>query len=455
MSIKGKQVTVMGLGLHGGGAAVVKWLAKHGAKITVTDLKTKTELKNSILQLEKYKINWVLGKHLAKDFNHADFIVKNPGVPNNSKYLKIARKNNILIENDASLFFKHCAGKIIGVTGTRGKSTTATLIHRLLPNSYLGGLSQMPMMDMLEKVKKNNYAILELSSWQLEILGEQDKSPDIAVITNIFPDHLNRYNSMGGYIKAKKNIYLYQNRDDIVILNKDNSETRKMGKEVKSKRYWASKEYFAEQNGCYVNNSSIYFREHGKETKLASVKDIKIFGDGNLENVLAALAAVSSIKINSIKSRAILRLFKGLPGRMEIMGKFSGVTYINDTTSTIPDATINALKQFKGKNIILITGGDFKNIPDARYKELAKYIKQKCKAVILFSGKGSLQITKQLNSANIVTEIKNMAEALSIAKSFAKAGDIILLSPACASFNLFINEYDRGDQFVRAVLSIK
>ena len=160
MNIKGKQVTVMGLGLHGGGAAIVKWLAKHGAKITVTDLKTKAELKNSLSQLKKYKINWVLGRHLEKDFNHVDFIVKNPGVPNNSKYLKIARKNKILIENDASLFFKHCAGKIIGVTGTRGKSTTATLIHRLLPNSYLGGLSQMPMMDMLEKVKKSNYQFI-------------------------------------------------------------------------------------------------------------------------------------------------------------------------------------------------------------------------------------------------------------------------------------------------------
>lgn len=455
MNIKGKQVTVMGLGLHGGGAAIVKWLAKHGAKITVTDLKTKAELKNSFSQLKKYKINWVLGRHLEKDFNHVDFIVKNPGVPNNSKYLKIARKNKILIENDASLFFKYCAGKIIGVTGTRGKSTTAALIHRLLPNSYLGGLSQMPMMDMLEKVKKNHYAILELSSWQLEILGEQNKSPDIAVITNIFSDHLNRYNSMQEYVKAKKNIYLYQNRDDTVILNKDNSETRKMGKEVTSKIYWTSKEYFPGQSGCYVKNSSIYFRKHGKEAKLVSLKDIKIFGDGNLENVLAALAAVSSIEINSIKSRAVLRLFKGLPGRMEIIGKFDGIIYINDTTSTIPDATINALRQFMGKKIILIAGGDFKNIPDARYKELVKHIKQKCKAMVLFSGKGSQQIIKQLNSDNIVTEVKNMAEALSIAKSFAQTGDTILLSPACASFNLFINEYDRGDQFVDSVLSIK
>jgi len=455
MNIKGKQVTVMGLGLHGGGAAVVKWLAKHGAKITVTDLKTKAELKNSLSQLKKYKINWVLGKHLEKDFNHADFIVKNPGVPSDSKYLKIARKNKILIENDASLFFKHCAGKIIGVTGTRGKSTTAILIHRLLPNSYLGGLPQMSMMDILEKVKKNNYAVLELSSWQLEILGEQDKSPDIAIVTNIFPDHLNRYNSMREYVKAKKNIYLHQNRDDTVVLNKDNSETRKIGRQVKSKRYWASKNYFAEENGCYIKDSSIYFRKQGQETKLANVKDIKISGEGNLENVLIALATASSIKINSLKFRAILRLFKGLPGRMETIGNFKGITYINDTTSTIPDATIIALKQISGKRTVLIAGGDFKNIPDSRYKELAKYIKQKCKVVVLFSGKGSQQIIKQLKPTNIVTEVKNMAEALSIAKSFAQPGDTILLSPACVSFNLFVNEFDRGDQFSNYVKQIK
>ncbi|MFA6215891.1 MAG: UDP-N-acetylmuramoyl-L-alanine--D-glutamate ligase [Patescibacteria group bacterium] len=495
---QGKKVTVMGLGLHGGGVAVVLWLVKHGAKVTVTDLKTKKELEPSLRKLTNLPTcKLILGRHREIDFKNADLIIQNPGVPRQSKYLKIAEKAGILTENDASLFFKNCppcrllrnrigeAGpaKIIGVTGTRGKSTTASLIYELLQKTenrnqksenrnqrtgrkvWLAGLPQKPMLEILDQIKTDDLAVLELSSWQLEILGQQKLSPNIALVTNIYPDHLNRYLGMADYIAAKKNIISWQKESDFAILNLDNSDTRKMGQSVAARRFWFSKKEFKEQNGSFVKNGKIYFRFNGRISQLASLSACKLKGEHNLENILAALtvAGIFGVKPKEIKSA--LANFNGLPGRIEFIRQVDGVDYVNDTTATTPDGTIAALNtlqatsyKLKAKNIILIAGGATKNIPEAKYRELAGIIKQTCKAVVLFSGEGSEQIAKQLkkvNYRNFVFGVNEMLPAVSLAKSFAKSGSTILLSPACASFNLFIHEYDRGDQFNQIVLGLK
>ncbi|MFA6254725.1 MAG: UDP-N-acetylmuramoyl-L-alanine--D-glutamate ligase [Patescibacteria group bacterium] len=465
----GKKVTVMGLGLHGGGVACVKWLTKHGASVTVTDLKTAKELSVSLKRIKKtknQKIKLILGQHRAGDFKNADLIIQNPGVRRESKYLKLARKAGIPIENEASLFFKNCPAQIIGVTGTRGKSTTASLVYEILRHGtrnmkhgtvWLAGLPQQPMLEILDQVKPNDLVVLELSSWQLEILGEQNLSPHIAVFTNIYPDHLNRYFGMASYISAKKNIFTWQNQNDFVILNLDNPQTKKLGQVVVSQRFWFSKKYFTEENGCFVRSGQIFLRRNGGEKRLAKVSDIKLFGWHNLENVLAALAATASFNISPLAIKSALKQFKGLPGRLELIKEKKGIKYINDTTATTPDATIAALRLAKKRNVILLAGGDTKNIPDAKYQELAKIIKQKCKAVILFSGPGSEQLKKQFKSLKFrpfIAELNKMTEAVSLAQSFGKSGDTILLSPASASFNLFINEFDRGDQFKTIVFQL-
>ncbi len=476
---KNKKVTVMGLGLHGGGVASVNWLVKHGAKVTVTDLKTRKELQPSIKAIKRYSdkaIKLILGKHREIDFNQADLVVQNPGVPRESKYLKIARKTGILIENDASIFFKYCPGQIIGVTGTRGKSTTATLVYELLRRrdvdvaptgkAWLAGLPQKPMLEILDRVKPNDIVILELSSWQLEILGQQKLSPRIAVITNIYPDHLNRYSGMKEYIAAKKNIFRWQNKNDLVVLNLDNPETKKIGKKVALRRFWFSKKYFAQKNGCFARNGRIFLREEGRENKVANIKDIKLAGEHNLENVLAALAATGFYKVSSQNIKSVLNNFSGLPGRLELVEEKAGIKYINDTTATTPDGTMAALKSLKHKstkaqkhkNIILIAGGETKNIPAVKYRQLAELIKKSCKAVILFSGKGSDQLIKELKAVNfrpVVFGINKMTAAVMLVRSFAKTHDIVLLSPACASFNLFTNEFDRGDQFEMMIKGLK
>ncbi len=452
----------MGLGLHGGGVASVKWLIKHGAQVTVTDLKSKTELKSSLDQLRGLKIKYILGKHLASDFQSTDIVIQNPGVPKESKYLKIAKKSGSLIENDASLFLKLCPGKVIGVTGTRGKSTTATLIYEILNSKFLiqnskvwlAGLPQQPMLAILDRIKRNDTVVLELSSWQLEILGEQKINPQISMVTNIFPDHLNRYPAMQDYIEAKKKIYQFQNKDDFSIFNLDNQATKKMGSQALSKTFWFSRKFFSKHNGSFIKSKSIWFRLEGKIVKQLNLKDIKLLGQHNLENILAALAIAGLYNLPANIIKKVIANFSGLPGRMELVNKANGVEYINDTSSTIPDATIAALSQLKGKTTILLAGGSDKNIPAKKYNELSKLIKRKCKVVILFSGEGSDKLEKELKSLkfkHLVTKVPKMTEATILARTYSQTGDTVLLSPACASFSTFDNEFDRGDQFNKAV----
>ncbi|MDX9893300.1 MAG: UDP-N-acetylmuramoyl-L-alanine--D-glutamate ligase [Patescibacteria group bacterium] len=449
-----QKVTVMGLGLHGGGAATVAWLCRHGAKVTVTDLKTAKQLDASLAKLKGLKVKYVLGRHRESDFKQADFIVQNPGVPRESKYLVLAQRSGIPIYNDVTLFFKFCPASIIGVTGTRGKSTTSALIYKFLETTkcraWLAGLPQKPMLEILDKIKKDDLVVLEISSWQLEILGNYQLSPKMAVITNIYPDHLNRYSGMAEYIKAKTNLVLWQTEADYSVLNRENEDAKKIGSKVTSQRFWFSKKYFKEENGIFVKNQMICQRLAGQERQLAKVSDIKLFGWHNLENVLAALGAVSGYGVGLKGIKSVLKNFSGLSGRLELVKIEKGIKYINDTTATTPDATMAALRLSKKKNVVLIAGGDTKNIPDYKYRDLAKIIRNNCKAVVLFPGAGSQQIIKQLKKIKfkpLVFDVGTMMDAVSLAQGFAKAGDTILLSPASASFNMFINEFDRGGQF--------
>lgn len=430
---KNKRVIVMGLGLHGGGKGVVKFLAEQGAKILVTDLKTKKELKESIKELKDYKINYVLGKHRVGDFKNADLIIKNPGVPKNSKYLKIARKNKIPIETDVGLFFELCPSKkIIGITGTKGKSTVATLIAKLLATKYhavLAGNIRTSVLEELPKVKKNTIVVLELSSWQLEDLKPYKKSPYIAVITNIMQDHLNRYRGMGDYIKAKELIFKFQKPDDVLILNYDDKIVREFARKSRSKTIF----YLKSQTRNYL-------------------KYIHLLGEHNLYNISAAITVAKIFKIPNSLIKKALENFKGIEGRLEFVKKNKGVEYFNDTTATTPEATIAALRTLPlSKDIILIAGGTDKNL---KFKELIKEINKRVKLLILLPGTATKKLKKELEIRNTRYEIrdtKTMKQAVSMASKNAEQDDIILLSPGCASFGLFQHEFDRGEQFKRCV----
>ena len=405
---KNKRVTVMGLGLLGGGIGVAKFFAKQEAKVLVTDLRTKKELKSSLDKLKDLDIEFVLGKHRQRDFINADLVIRNPGVPRESKYLKIAKDNNIPVKTDIDIFFDLCPGAIIGITGTKGKSTVATLVYLFLkkkyPKTFLAGNIGVSPLKLLNKIDKKSKVVLELSSFELEGLK---KSPHVAVITNLFPDHLNRYKNFKDYVNAKKSIFKYQNKNDILVLNSD-SETKKLCSEAKSKVYL-----------------------------------FKAF------NASAAVLVAELFKVSKNDIKKVLSNFKGVAHRQEFVAEKKGVKYINDTTATNPNAVIFAIetfrKRFPKSKIVLIAGGEDKKLS---YKGLAKSIKHNVDYVVLLPGTGSNKLKKNLNK---FYPVKSMKQAVKKASYLAQKGDIVLLSPGAASFNLFENEFDRGNQFVKAV----
>lgn len=456
-NFKNKRVTVMGLGLLGGGIGVARFLCENGARVTVTDLKNKKELLGSIRKLNKFDINYILGGHREKDFINADLVVYGPGVRANSLYLKIARKNKVKLDTDIGIFFNNCPCPIIGVTGTKGKSTTATLIFKLLKSKYrktfLGGNIQKSVLEILPKLDEKSLVVLELSSWQLEGLADSKKSPDTALITNILPDHLNTYGSFEKYFAAKKNIYKYQWPENFLILNYDDKKLRRIGKKsAKGKIIYYSLNKNLFDAAVSIKNSNIFY----KNNFVCHANDLKIKGEHNLRNILGALTAISLYEVPLSKIRRTILNFGGIPGRLEKIAEKNGIKYINDTTATNPDAVIEALRTVGGENsqkkIILIFGGVDKNL--SGYNRLAKYIEKFVKNIVLLPGTATEKMKKEIVSLKInlsVIEAGNMKTAVEKAVLNAVVGDTIMLSPGAASFNLFKNEFDRGDQFVKSV----
>lgn len=439
----------MGLGILGGGLSVAKWLYHQGADLTITDLKTSSQLKSSLKLLKNKKIKYTLGRHLKSDFKDQDLIVQNPGVPRDSVYLDIARRHKIPIVNEAVLFFQNYKYPKVGVTGTRGKSTTATLIHHILKtkiknHQLAGNIATNPMLLAISKLKPNSWPVLELSSWHLELLADFKMSPTISVVTSIYPDHLNRYKNIKEYIRAKQIIARYQKKSDKLILNYDDKIVRQFAKLTQAQVYYFSLKQ--KVNGAYLKNNFIYF----KNQRVMSLDKIKLLGQHNLANILASIAVAKILKINNKNIKKAVNNFKGLNYRLQYLGKVGKTKIYNDAASTSPDACRAALESLSGR-VVLIAGGVDKGLP---YQGLARVIKNKADFVILLSGTASQKISQELTklnfpSDNIVKNIDNLKQAWALA--VAQKADIILFSPAAASFNMFQNEFDRANQFAQLV----
>ncbi|MDD2731775.1 MAG: UDP-N-acetylmuramoyl-L-alanine--D-glutamate ligase [Candidatus Pacebacteria bacterium] len=450
---KDKKVLIMGLGLHGGGAGAARFFYNQGAEVLVTDLKTKKKLKDSLLKLKGLKIEYVLGRHRVDDFKNADLIIKNPDVSNNSPYLKIAKDYNIPIKTDIGVFFDLAKADIIGVTGSKGKSTAATLIYKLVkkkyPNTYLGGNIGVSVLELLSKIDRRSRVVLELSSFELEDLKQ---SPYIAVITNVFREHLNRYKSFKDYISAKKNIFNNQKRNDILVLNYDNKITKGFFDSTSSKSYFYS--LYPPKNlnkfACYLKDEKIFFSI--KKQPVLSLRDIKVYGEHNLSNILASVSVAKIMGVSCKDIRSVIRSFKGIKSRQEFIIQIKGVRYFNDTTATMPQAAVEAIKttadRFPDSKIILIAGGQDKNL---RYNDLAKEIIKRVDFLIMLPGTASDKLKKELKNRIRIFKADSMEKAVNKASKTAEKGDIVLLSPAAASFNLFNNEFDRGEQFNKFV----
>jgi len=449
---KDKKITVMGLGLNGGGVGIARFLSLAGAHIIMTDMKSAEELQTSVAELKDVpNIEFVLGEHRRQDFTEVDMVVKNPGVKWMNEYIVAALEKNIPVEIDSSLFFKLCQNPVIGVTGTRGKTTTASLIYEILKTAgkkpVKVGIGQVSVLDKLNELESDSIVIFELSSWRLSALGRHKLSPQIAVITNMYPDHLNYYSSMEEYVADKKNIFRSQSADDICVINADNEITKNFVGEIKSQVLnFSSKEKVA---GAYVADGKIYFK--GEE--ILAIADIKMRGEHNVSNILAAICVAKSLEIKNAEIKKAIIDFKGVEHRMEFVREISGVKYFNDTTATSPEGAIAGINSFSEK-IVLIAGGADKNLD---MTELAGEILKKTKAVVFLKGAATDKIIfamKELGNEKEFVIANSMAEAIDEARKLASAGEVILLSPGSASFGLFKNEFDRGDKFKEVVNSL-
>lgn len=446
----------MGLGLNNGGLSVAEWLCSHGAQVTVTDLKPARALKSSLDKLKQVlgaqNIKYTLGRHDFKDFTNQDVVIKNPGVANDSPYLALAKKYGAQIINEARLFFSIFPGPIVGVTGTRGKSTTSTLLHQILKTKFrknvlAGNIATQGMMAVVDKLAKNSYPILELSSWQLESLAEYKISPHIAVVTNVLVDHLNRHRSFNEYKTAKLAIVKNQKSRDIAVLNFDNKPARNFAKDISSRVYFFS--LTKKVKGSFIKNNAVYFN-NGKKTELVmTLEKIKIPGEHNRANILAAITVAKVLGLNSKHISQVVNKFKGLKYRLQYLGQRGGVKVYNDATSTTPDATLAALRTLVTHSLVLIAGGMDKKLD---YRALARQIKKQVDFLVLLDGTGSKNLLRQLRRLSFPSDqmkmnIKNLKSAWQIAWSRAeKQGGTILFSPAATSFNMFINEFDRARQ---------
>lgn len=435
---KGKKVTVLGLGLLGKGLGDAIFLAQCGAIVTVTDLKTAAELAPSVAALKKYKnVRFVLGKHEFSDFENVDFIVKAQGVPLNSPYVAHARKQGVPVRMDDELFLEYAPKDItiIGITGTRGKTTTATLIHQILQKQFgkkvhlAGNIRGVATLALLSKIKAGDIIVLELSSWQLQGFHEMKISPHIGVFTNFMDDHMNYYPSRKEYFYDKAAIFAYQKKNDICIIG-DSLSTKI--KKCTAKRIVT------------------------KGSDVPKNWNVTIPGSHNLENIASAIAVAKALKVPVSKIKAGVESFHAVHGRLELLRTYRGVQIYNDNSSATPESTITALQALgtKGKkNIVIVIGGADKGL-DA--KPLVKEINTFAKAVVILPGTGTEKNRKlfgQIKSEKV--EVKSLKDAVHTALSYTSKDDTFLFSPAFASFGMFTNVYDRNDQFVKIIKGLK
>lgn len=461
--LRGKNVLVMGLGLHGGGIATVRWLVRAGGKVTVTDMRDRATLAPSLRALKGLPVLYVLGGHREKDFLVHDLVVVSPGVPRESPYLLLAKKAGVPIENVASLFFRHAKNPVIAVTGTRGKTTTTLWVAELLRQRYSSvrqsGTPEHALLDELVRVEGKKVPIIaELSSWQLEYLPIVRRAPSIAAITNIYPEHLNRYRSMKQYVDAKANIFRHQSPADTLVLNYDDPWHRYyVKKNPKGALYYISMKTLPRKlNGAYIRGEKLVLRRDGKDTELFSVKRFRRErGEHNLENLLRAvlLAMLFDPKLRVHERQALTLPLPAM--REEVVYKQGRLTVVNDSAATSPEGTIAALRRFtKEGEVVLIAGGTDKKLA---FDGLASVIKEHVpkKQLILLEGSATTKLIGALRTQRYFDQYEPLeyldlascvAEALRVAHGM-KGKTVVLFSPAAASFEKFLHEFDRGKRF--------
>lgn len=437
--IYGKKVAVVGIGVSN--TPLIKMLVNLGAKVTACD--KKNDIGELGEEFSNIGVNLKLGEDYLEGVLYSEVVFRTPSLLPTNEYLIKAREKGIVVTSEMEEFIKYCPCKIFGVTGSDGKTTTTTLIGEMLKKQgyrvFVGGNIGTPLFTEIENINKDDFVVIELSSFQLMDI---DISPEVSVITNLSPNHLDYHRNMEEYVDAKKNIYKYQNENGIVILNRDNDITNSMTNEIKGKTRLFSlkdKEVFSHLEGEALICE-------GKS--VCSLEDIVLPGMHNVENLLAAFSAVSDL-VTIDTMREIATSFKGVEHRIEFVREINKVKFYNDSIASSPARTIAGLKSFKQK-VILIAGGYYKNIP---FEELAAEGLERIKILILMGNTKKMikeafeKEAKRRNKEINIIEAESLEDAVSKAYQTSEPNDIVTMSPACASFDMFKNFEVRGNAF--------
>lgn len=485
LKFKDKRIGILGLGEEN--LALVKFLLANGCQnITICDQKTKGELSKGYEEIKNLPaIKFCLGRNYLNDLEDFDILFRTPGLPYLHQKIQAAKKAGVEVSSQIKLFFQLCPCSIIGVTGTKGKGTTATLIYEILraasgrpslsathsspvsispsvnrdagislgasprplkSNIYLGGNIGTPPISFLSKLSADDLVVLELSSFQLQ---DMTKSPHIAVVLDIKVDHLDYHQNRKEYVEAKMNIVKFQNKNDFAVINADYLTSFEFAAQTRARVFWFSRRKSIDE-GCWIRGKEIVLRMDDQDFTITKTDNLLLKGQHNLENIAAAACAARLAGANLEFIKKTLETFKGLEHRLEFLRTINGVSFYNDSFSTTPDTTIAAIRSFDAP-IILLLGGSEKN---ADYAELGRVIqKDSVKAVISIglTAKKIIEAIGPNSKIKIIHQIQPMNQAVKLALSKATADDVVLLSPASASFDHFKNYKERGEIFKRIV----
>jgi UDP-N-acetylmuramoylalanine--D-glutamate ligase len=451
LNLKNKKVTVVGIGRSG--IAAGRLLIREGAQVTLTDIKAKFELGPYLDQLENAGVRLSLGGHALKDFLQADLVVLSPGVQTHLEPIRAARDKGVPVIGELELAFSCFNAPVLAITGTNGKSTTTTLLGEMYKNQgrrvFVGGNLGMPLCEAVLSPLAWEAAVVEVSSFQLETVS--DFRPRVAALLNVTPDHLDRYHNIQEYREAKLRIFQNQKQGDHAVLNWDDPITEKL---ISSGQLAAQVHCFGRmrppQEGMVVSGEHMVYRSGQTERPLCKVGEIKIKGAHNLENAMAAslMALISGCEPHVIVET--LRSFAGLEHRLEFVREVRGIRYFNDSKGTNVGAVLMSLESFR-EPIILIAGGQDKG---SDFSPLRDPVRRKVRQVILI-GKAKTEIRKALDGCAPLEECSTLDEAVKLADRLGRPGDVVLLSPACASFDMFKNFEERGKAFKEAVACLR
>lgn len=444
IELRNKRVLVVGLARTG--VATALFCAARGARVTATDARSENDLGDSLAPLRAAGVSLELGGHREETILDADLIIPSPGVPADAPLLQSARAKRVTIWSEVELAGRFLKGRLIGITGSNGKTTTTALIEHILRSAgfptILAGNIGTPLISRVEQSSDTSVAVVELSSYQLELI--ETFRPNISVFLNLTPDHLDRHHTLEGYGAAKARIFENQTEADSAILNADDPGTTPYAP-AKPQVYWFSRKQRVAQ-GAFVKESEILFRRAGAEETVLKVTDIPLAGAHNVENVLAAVAAARLVGAEPAAIAKGVRSFAGVEHRLEFVAEICGVRYYNDSKATNVDAALKALDSFPGRILIILGGKD----KGSDYTLLQAPLRERAILALLI-GAASEKIERQIAGSVAIERAETIERAVETAAHAARPGDVVLLAPACASFDQFKNYEHRGRVFKELV----